>query len=168
MLIHLYGAGMLLLALLISRLAPLNAAVPQLLALYLLGLLLLWRARSRLPELAPARRFSSLEAGAVLFWAALIRAVFLVDPPSLSDDIYRYVFEGRVVLEGLSPYLFAPDSLVLAELRDSAPEWHLINHKELPAIYPPGAQVLFAVFAWIRADPLFFRCVFTFLDPSLV
>lgn len=72
----------------------------------------------------------------------------LIDPV-LSDDLYRYVWEGRVVFEGLSPYANAPDAKNLMLMRDTE-IWPFINHKEIPAIYPPIAQFFFAGIAFLK------------------
>jgi len=76
----------------------------------------------------------------LVFGAPLIFA-----PPLLSDDIYRYLWEGRVWLEGFNPYLFAPDDPALAHLRDDL--WANVNNKPLGSIYPPFSQLLFVVAA---------------------
>ena len=63
--------------------------------------------------------------------------------PMLSDDVYRYVWDGRVQLEGVHPYRYAPVDPALGTLRD-AHVFPRINHPEVPTIYPPLAQSLFA------------------------
>jgi hypothetical protein len=68
--------------------------------------------------------------------------------PLLSDDLYRYVWDGRVAHAGVNPFLHAPASDALAHLRD-AQIWPLINHPEVPTIYPPAAQALFHLNAWL-------------------
>jgi hypothetical protein len=70
----------------------------------------------------------------------------------LSDDAWRYVWEGRVLAAGLDPFLLAPDAPALAPLRDEA--WHNVAHRNIPAIYPLGTQALAllaapgGLFAW--------------------
>ncbi|MSQ01441.1 MAG: hypothetical protein EXR71_06055 [Myxococcales bacterium] len=75
--------------------------------------------------------------------AALIRAPFLWWPPTLSDDVHRYVWEGRVWLAGYSPLVLAPDASELTSLRDA--NWALVNHQAVSSVYPPLAQALFVV-----------------------
>ena len=36
----------------------------------------------------------------------LFRLVFLVAIPNLSQDFYRFIWDGRMILEGFNPYLF--------------------------------------------------------------
>jgi hypothetical protein len=64
-------------------------------------------------------------------------------PPALSDDVHRFVWEGRVWLEGSNPYALAPADPSLAHLRNES--WTAINNKPLASIYPPLTQVLFVL-----------------------
>jgi len=83
----------------------------------------------------------SLAALALLFGGPLLLA-----PPLLSDDLYRYLWEGRIWLEGFNPYRLAPDDLALVPLRDEV--WLKINNPAIGSIYPPLSQLLFVVAAW--------------------
>lgn len=78
-----------------------------------------------------------------LAWAVVLRVGLVATTPSLSDDIYRYVWDGKVAAAGIDPYAFPPAAPELAELRD--PLWNGINHKEMSTPYPPLAEALFAV-----------------------
>ena len=51
--------------------------------------------------------FSFLVVAAVLF-----RLVFLAATPNLSQDFYRFIWDGRLLFEGFNPYLFTPDSFI--------------------------------------------------------
>ena len=57
-----------------------------------------------------------------LLLVALVLRLFLIAAP-VSDDVYRYVWEGRVRLAGFNPYLLAPDDPALAHLRDESNRW---------------------------------------------
>lgn len=74
-------------------------------------------------------------------------AIWLLAPPVLSDDLYRYIWEGRLWLEGFNPYDVPPDHPSLAPLRDEI--WASINNKPLASVYPPLSQLLFATAAWL-------------------
>ena len=79
----------------------------------------------------------------VLLFAALLRLSVLFVPPALSDDIYRYVWDGRVQAAGINPYKFVPADRELAPLRDQA-IYPRINRREYAhTIYPPLAQMIF-------------------------
>ncbi|TPW14160.1 MAG: hypothetical protein FD129_1129, partial [bacterium] len=44
----------------------------------------------------------------------LMRIPLLLAPPQLSDDIYRYLWDGRVAVIGVNPYRHAPTDTALA------------------------------------------------------
>lgn len=82
--------------------------------------------------------------GLIVGFAILFRVIFLITPPSLSDDVNRYVWDGRVQAAGINPYIFAPADEQLTDLRDET-VFPKINHKEIPTIYPPLTQLFFRV-----------------------
>lgn len=81
----------------------------------------------------------------VVFAALLVRAPMLLLPPTLSDDVWRYVWEGEVWRAGFNPFEHAPSSTALLPLRDAV--WSNVNHRDVPSIYPPFAQLLFVLLA---------------------
>jgi alpha-1,6-mannosyltransferase len=82
----------------------------------------------------------------IFAFAILFRAILIFSQPSLSDDMYRYVWDGRVQAHGINPYVYPPDAAQVASLRDSA-IWPDIGWKPYPTIYPAGAELIFAA-AW--------------------
>ena len=54
----------------------------------------------------------------VVLAAAVVQVPGLLAPPRTSTDAYRYVWDGRVQLAGVSPYRYAPLDDRLAPLRD--------------------------------------------------
>lgn len=89
--------------------------------------------------------------GLILGFAILFRVALLSSPPVLSSDMYRYIWDGRVQVAGINPYLYPPSAHELIPLRDQEIFPH-INRQEAPTIYPPGAQTLFALIATIVPD----------------
>lgn len=74
--------------------------------------------------------------------ALLLRLLFIAEAPRLSGDVYRYLWDGKVLAAGHNPYALAPADPRLAALRE---RWHPeINHPEIRTIYPPHAELLFA------------------------
>jgi len=72
-----------------------------------------------------------------------LRALLLPIPPTLSDDIYRYIWDGRVFAAGMDPYGFSPDAIELEALRDEL--WERLPHREVATVYPPAALSLFSI-----------------------
>ncbi len=89
--------------------------------------------------------------GLIVGFAILFRVTLLASPPVLSSDLYRYIWDGRVQIAGINPYLYPPAAEELAPLRDEDIFPH-INRQEAPTIYPPGAQMLFALIATAVPD----------------
>lgn len=72
------------------------------------------------------------------------RLGFLGMEPLGSDDVYRYVWDGRVQTAGINPYRFAPEDSALRSLNtEELPS--LVNHPEMKTIYSPMCQWLFYV-----------------------
>lgn len=79
----------------------------------------------------------------IILTAIAFRLMFLFRMPELSDDIYRYLWDGLTTLHGNNPYALAPSAAKIfapfAELLGH------VNHPQLITIYPPAAQILFAL-----------------------
>lgn len=80
----------------------------------------------------------------VLVFALLFRLLLAWLPPSLSDDAYRYVWDGLVQAEGVNPYRYRPSDPALAELQGE-PVYARLNSKSYYTVYPPVSQGIFAV-----------------------
>jgi len=119
-------------------------------------MLLVWRLVRRDPRTLP------LALGAAL----LFRLVATAGEPALSDDVYRYVWDGRVQVHGIHPYAHAPTDEALSGLRDAG--WGEINHPELKTIYPPLAQMVFSVLAALGAGPVGFKLAMWLADFAVV
>jgi hypothetical protein len=83
--------------------------------------------------------------GPAAAWALAVRLPLLFCAPTLSDDVWRYVWEGEVWRAGFNPFVHAPDAPVLASLRDAT--WERVAHRSVPTVYPPAAQALFVLLA---------------------
>jgi hypothetical protein len=78
----------------------------------------------------------------ILAVALVLRLLFLFAPPQLSDDIYRYLWDGGNLLRGANPYAAAPAAQTPPpELRAIHAK---INQPDYVTIYPPAAQLVFA------------------------
>jgi hypothetical protein len=78
----------------------------------------------------------------ILSVALVLRLLFLFAPAQLSDDIYRYLWDGSNLLRGVNPYAAAPSAITpQPELKAVHAK---INHPDHVTIYPPMAQLVFA------------------------
>ncbi|HJW84083.1 MAG TPA: glycosyltransferase 87 family protein [Anaerolineae bacterium] len=83
--------------------------------------------------------------GLIFVFGVLFRVILLPTRPTLSDDMYRYVWDGRVQANGISPYRYPPDAPEVASLKQGdRTVWRYINRKSAITVYPPGAQLAYA------------------------
>jgi hypothetical protein len=79
----------------------------------------------------------------ILLFALLFRLTLFFTYPSLTVDIYRYFWDGKVLAHGFNPYLYLPSSEALAPLRGEY--YSNLVYKHVTTIYPPFAQLVFAL-----------------------
>ncbi|WP_044402293.1 hypothetical protein [Lacinutrix sp. Hel_I_90] len=82
--------------------------------------------------------------------AFIFRAVFIFSIPNLSQDFYRFIWDGRMLLEGFNPYLYTPESFILKGAFPVAQTQELyLGMGELNAShftnYPPVNQLCFVI-----------------------
>jgi len=143
-----------------------DSTFPFYLFLYL-AMSLPWLAGSYIAVREKSSRAS--DTALVLGVAAILRAFFLLTDPVLSDDVFRYVWDGRVQHAGINPYLYAPGDPNLTRLRDELPEIYAgINNKDIPTLYPPLMQILFYAAASVSSSVLWMKAFFTLFDLALV
>ena len=87
----------------------------------------------------------------LLVVAALFRVAFVVSTPALSDDFYRFFWDGRMWWHGAHPLSATPDDLhtiKASEAWDPHQDlWNGLNSREYSTVYPPASQFLFALAA---------------------
>src|SRR6056297_1967361 len=71
------------------------------------GLVLLWRR-------------DALSMTTVLIGALLLRLAYLPVGPGLTDDLFRYIWDGWLQWEGVNPYRYAPSNPALSAYHDTA------------------------------------------------
>jgi len=90
----------------------------------------------------------------VLFFAILIRLLLLPLAPSLSDDGYRYVWDGMLQWEGLNPFLYLPTDAALVALTGH-PVFAQLNSADYFTVYPPLSQMAFFFGGWLQPESWF-------------
>lgn len=112
------------------------------------GAALLW--------VACERRFEHLPVAAVLGLALVLRLIAAQASPLLEDDHYRYLWDGLRTATGFDPYRLPPSAFF--GNTDLAPQWQDIlggiNNPDIPTIYGPVLQWLFALAYWIAPGQL--------------
>lgn len=105
-------------------------------------------------------QFEKLNFRFLLGLGIIFRLVFLFTEPNLSQDFYRFIWDGHLVANGDNPYLHTPDDLiknmvsiipnadVLYEGMGSLSARHYSN-------YPPLNQLLFALATFIGGKSIF-------------
>ncbi len=82
------------------------------------------------------------EVAALLIVGMLIRISFINTQPIGSDDVYRYMWDGKVQANGINPYTYTPNSNALQTLHSELLP-RLVNYPEFKTIYFPFSQWLF-------------------------
>jgi hypothetical protein len=99
----------------------------------------------------------------ILASALVFRAYLLpLDPPPLSDDVYRYQWEGRVERARINPYTVTPAKPGFSRLED--PAHRIRTARDIPTIYPPLSEF---AFSWVSTVTGYKR-LFTGLDLATV
>ncbi len=89
--------------------------------------------------------------GDVIQMAIVVRLAVAFIPPQLSDDIYRFIWDGQLIVNHQNPLLTTPDNLLPQLTSNTAYFTQLhskINHPQFYTCYPPLMQLVF----WISAQ----------------
>lgn len=107
---------------------------------FLLLSLLVWRMRRGGTEASNEKTMLIL----LVAFAVGFRLTLLPHQVIGSDDIYRYLWDGKVAASGINPFAYLPTDPRVAHL--ASPDLpSKVNHPELRSVYPPLAQVLFLI-----------------------
>jgi hypothetical protein len=108
-----------------------------------------------------------IPVGLIIGIALLLRIPLWATEPTLSSDVWRYLWDGRLVAQGVSPYAERVDSPTLAEFRT---ELHpKIDHQWMASPYPPMAQAVFGLtYALWPESPRAMQIAFTFFDLATI
>ena len=78
----------------------------------------------------------------ILVMAILLRIGFAYIPPILSDDAYRYIWDGMLTAEGINPFKYYPSDPLLEDHHED-PIYPLLNSADYYSVYPPVSQFVF-------------------------
>jgi hypothetical protein len=98
----------------------------------------------------------------ILIIALFCRLALLPHEPS--DDINRYLWEGRLIHENINPYIYSPDDLSSADIAKNDPFFEKINHPQSPAAYPPLMLYIFSLLVRVSHTPLAMKTLMMLFD----
>lgn len=105
--------------------------------LFVCYLLIYWQCRT------------SKQVLGALTGALLLRFGLLPAFPNLSDDVYRFIWDGRLLLQGVNPFAELPVDILSQNLKGLNQQlFDQLNSPEYFTIYPPLAQAVFTLSVW--------------------
>lgn len=91
-------------------------------------------------------------------FSIFFRGILLFSLPALSDDFYRFVFDGRLLAAGINPYLILPSEFVQTidyqKVIGDSVIYQKLNSPNYYTVYPPFNQAIFGVSAWLSQGDL--------------
>ncbi|WP_162340687.1 carotene biosynthesis protein [Cyclobacterium salsum] len=121
-----------------------RTAFPELMGLYGMAFL----SYLVLVSIHKNKAFSTL---VVIILAMVLRLLLMGAWPELSDDFYRYLFDGQLLVKGINPYLQMPAELFDSGIIPDNSYWQSLvekmNSSEYYSLYPPLHQLFF----WMAA-----------------
>lgn len=101
--------------------------------------------------------------------SVLFRGILLFSTPIQEVDVYRYMWDGVVATQGISPFRFAPQEVLQADVSQTdeallrltslvesdsgiRETLHRVHFPELPTVYPPTSQFAFTIASWLTPD----------------
>ncbi len=82
----------------------------------------------------------------LLYLGLALRLVLIFSIPNFSDDIWRFIWDGRLSASGIHPFAHVPDYYIDNQLFPqgiSAGLYHRLNSPHWHTVYPPVSQAVF-------------------------
>jgi alpha-1,6-mannosyltransferase len=85
-----------------------------------------------------------------LLWISMVfRLLFIVAIPCLSDDYFRFIWDGKLFVNGFNPYLFIPSEIINTDVAKTAgltqELYDGLNSPDYYTVYPPINQLIFSL-----------------------
>ena len=116
-------------------------------------------------------RLENFSLQKVLILALALRLTLFLMLPNLSDDFFRFIWDGHLILRGENPYAYIPAEHPLALVKPSY--WfnevyqgqmgHFpqgMNSKYYFSVYPPVKQLIFAIATFLAGKNLLANIIF--------
>ncbi len=96
-----------------------------------------------------------MKSSSLVALAFIIRCILVFSFPQLSDDIYRFVWDGLLISEGIHPLSYTPEQLMEAfpDLGWSG-LYENLNSQQYYTVYPPFSQLVFYLSALPGVDQM--------------
>ena len=77
----------------------------------------------------------------------LLRLVAMISLPALSDDFYRFIWDGRILSSGNNPFQYLPAEFLARDVADNINPalYYRLNSTEYFTVYPPLVQFIFLI-----------------------
>jgi alpha-1,6-mannosyltransferase len=118
----------------------------------------------------------SFDSKHLFFIGLVFRAVLLFSIPFLSQDFYRFIWDGQLVAMGISPYQYKPNEIIntIAQFPNAKELYQGMGGLSASHFsnYPPINQYIFAVTVWlseksILAAVIIFRFLIILADVGI-
>tara|TARA_B110000503_G_C7164291_1_gene421176 strand:- start:3180 stop:4523 length:1344 start_codon:yes stop_codon:yes gene_type:complete len=90
----------------------------------------------------------------LLVITALFRLFFLFSIPTLSDDYFRFIWDGQLLANGINPFDYLP-SEVHIDFPNKAELLAGMNSPNYYTVYPPITQTVYFLSAWLSPNSIF-------------
>lgn len=87
-----------------------------------------------------------------MYMGMTFRLLALFSIPALSDDFYRFLWDGRLLAQGINPFATLPSEVPAAQYAAwglSGALFDRLNSPHYYSVYPPLCQALFGLSAWL-------------------
>jgi alpha-1,6-mannosyltransferase len=95
----------------------------------------------------------------IIGMALLLRLALFLMRPNLTDDYFRYIWDGLLVASGHNPYLSLPSEVIVSSSQNipgiSAALYGQLNSPNFYSAYPPAAQLIFGLSAKLAGANVF-------------
>ena len=108
----------------------------------------------------------SLRVSILLILLSSLCVRLAVLPASASDDVNRYLWEGKLYAQGISPFEQVAAHEIYAEHRDAY--WEKMNHRDKPTAYPPLSLHSFSLINAFSYSPMSYKVAFLLADLFLI
>jgi len=87
-----------------------------------------------------------------LWLGILLRFLLIFSFPNLSDDVYRFIWDGRLAINGINPFNHLPSYFIENQTDIAGINLELfgkLNSPDYYTIYPPVSQGIFIIAVWL-------------------